>query len=81
MKDTLQFIISSIVDNPDDVKIDEEQKEEGITNLIITVNQEDIGKVIGKEGKIIRSIRNIMKVKAMKQNARINISIADSEKK
>jgi predicted RNA-binding protein YlqC (UPF0109 family) len=81
MKDTLQFIISSIVDNPDDVKIDEEQKDEGITNLIITVNQEDIGKVIGKEGKIIRSIRNIMKVKAMKQNARINISIADSEKK
>ncbi len=81
MKDTLQFIISSIVDNPDDVKIDEEQNEEGINNLTITVNQEDIGKVIGKEGKIIRSIRNIMKVKAMKQNARINISIADSEKK
>ena len=80
MKDTLLFIVSSIVDNPDDVKIEEEQVE-GVTNLVISVNSEDIGKVIGREGKVIRSIRNIMKIKAMKQGARINISIADSEKK
>jgi predicted RNA-binding protein YlqC (UPF0109 family) len=80
MKDTLQFIVSSIVDNPDAVSIDEQQVD-GITNLTITVDPNDIGKVIGKEGKVIRSIRNIMKIKAIKLGLRINVTIADSEKK
>lgn len=79
MKDTLHYIVSSIVDNPDEVKIDE-QEENGIINLIITVAKEDMGKVIGKEGKVIRSIRNIMKIKAMKHNQRINISLAEINK-
>ena len=76
MKETLQFIVSSIVDNPDAVVI-EEQSEEGFTNFIITVAKEDMGKVIGKEGKVIRGIRNIMKIKAMKYDTRIKISLAD----
>ena len=78
MKDTLHFIVSAIVDNPDAVKIDE-QEEEGITNLIITVAPEDMGKVIGKEGKVIRSIRNIMKIKAMKFDKHIKISLAETQ--
>jgi uncharacterized protein len=78
MKDTLQFIVSSIVDNPDAVSI-EEQEVEGVTNLIITVDPNEIGKIIGKEGKVIRSIRNIMKIKAMKLGNRINITIADNK--
>lgn len=77
MKDTLHYIISSIVDNPDDVAI-EEHEEEGITNYTITVAPDDMGKVIGKEGKVIRSIRNVMKIKAMKQNKRINIQLAET---
>lgn len=77
MKDTLHFIVSSIVDNPDAVSIEEQQVED-ITNLIITVDPNDIGKVIGKEGKVIRSIRNIMKIKAMKLGVRINVTIADN---
>ncbi|MGI8419989.1 MAG: KH domain-containing protein [Candidatus Levyibacteriota bacterium] len=76
MKDTLHFIVSAIVDNPDAVSIDENE-EDGILNLIITVAPEDMGKVIGKEGKVIRSIRNSMKVKAMKHDKRIKISLAE----
>lgn len=78
MKDTLSFIVSSIVEHPEDVQISEETIE-GNCNLIISVNKEDIGKVIGKEGKVIRSIRNIMKIKAMKEGIRVNITIADTE--
>ena len=77
MKDTLHFIVAAIVDNPDAVSI-EEQEEEGFLNLTITVDPSDMGKVIGKEGKVIRSIRNIMKVKAMKQDKRIKISLAET---
>jgi len=76
MKDTLHFIVAAIVDSPDAVSIDE-QEEEGFLNFIITVDPSDMGKVIGKEGKVIRSIRNIMKVKAMKQDKRIKISLAE----
>lgn len=77
MKDTLQYIIASIVDKPDDVLIDE-QDDNGSISFTITVAPDDMGKVIGKEGKVIRSIRNVMKIKAMKQNKRINIQLADT---
>ena len=77
MKDTLHFIVSSIVDSPDAVVIDEHE-EDGILNFTITVAPEDMGKVIGKEGKVIRSIRNSMKVKAMKHDTRIKISLAET---
>lgn len=76
MKDTLHFIVSSIVENPDAVSIDETEQEE-MTVFTVTVAKEDMGKVIGKEGKVIRSIRNVMKVKAMKENKRINITLAE----
>lgn len=78
MKDTLHFIVSSIVDNPDAVVIDEHE-EDGILNFTITVDPADMGKVIGKEGKVIRAIRNSMKVKAMKHDVRIRISLAEQQ--
>ncbi len=76
MKDTLHFIVSAIVDKPDAVQIDV-RVEEGINIYTVTVDKEDMGKVIGKEGKVIRSIRNIMKIKAMKYNERMKITLAE----
>ncbi len=78
MKDTLSYIVISVVDNPEKVRIDEEEAE-GVVNFSITTASEDIGKVIGKEGRVIRAIRNIMKIPAMKQNKRISIVLADSK--
>jgi predicted RNA-binding protein YlqC (UPF0109 family) len=80
MKDTLHFIITSIVDSPDAVVI-EEHDDNGLLVLTVTVAKEDMGKVIGKEGKVIRSIRNIMKIKAMKHDQRINVVLAEQEEK
>ena len=76
MKDTLIYIIKAIVDNPDEVNV-EEAEETGVMHFTITVAKEDMGKIIGKEGKVIKSIRNIMKVKAMKENLRITISLTE----
>ena len=78
MKDTLHHIISAIVTNPDQVTV-EETEEEGVTVFTVSVAKDDMGKVIGKEGKVIRSIRNVMKIPAIKENRRINISLAESE--
>ena len=77
MQDTLKYIIQSIVDKPDVVSI-EESEQDCITQFVITADPSDYGKIIGKEGKIIRSIRNIMKIPAIKAGIRINISLADS---
>ncbi len=76
MKQTLQYIISGIVDDPESVQIREEDVE-GVHTFFVTVAKDDAGKVIGKGGKVIRAIRNVMKIQAMKENRRINISLED----
>ncbi len=77
MKDVLNFIISSIVDNPKKIEIKEEENE-GVINYEVTVAKEDMGKVIGKNGKIIKAIRNVLRIPAVKQNKKIYISLLEN---
>lgn len=76
MKKALTLIVSSIVDHPKKVKI-QEVEQDGLVQFIISVEAEDMGKIIGKEGKVIRSIRNVMKILAMKHDKRINVQLAE----
>lgn len=77
MKTALSYIINSIVDSPDKVLITEESEGDFIT-FKLTVDKEDMGKVIGKNGKIIRAIRNVLKIPAIKQNKKINIVLEEN---
>jgi hypothetical protein len=74
MQDILQFILKNIVTVPDDVKI-EVQDEEGTSNYIVTVNPVDVGRIIGKEGKVIKAIRTIMRTVAIQRGVHIRISV------
>ena len=76
MKDILLNIVTAIVDNADGIEIKEEEIE-GVTTFTITVAPEDMGKIIGKGGKVIRAIRNVMKIPAIKQDKRIYITLAE----
>lgn len=76
MKDTLLSIVNAIVNNPDKVEIKEEEIDD-VANFTITVAPEDMGKIIGKQGKVIRAIRSVMKIPAIKNNKRIYISLAE----
>lgn len=76
MKQLLEYIVPNIVNHPEDVVITEETTPEG-TSLMIEVNQEDMGRVIGKSGKVIKSIRQIARVMAIKRGIRIHIDILD----
>lgn len=79
MKDTLIYLVTAIVDHPEDVVIDERKEEEMIV-FTIHVNQEDMGKIIGKSGRIIRAIRDLIKILAAKKNLYVDVEIAEEAK-
>lgn len=76
MNKALEYIVSSIVDDPKSVQIREDEQE-GVVNFYITVNKDDIGKIIGKEGKVIKAIRNAVKILAIKENKRVYVSLEE----
>ena len=76
MKNLIEYILIHIVEHPEDVKIETEPNEQG-TTYIITVHPDDMGRVIGKKGSIIQSIRAIARVRAIKEGERANIIVAD----
>ncbi len=75
MKELVEYIARSIVDAPDDVKVDEETDEEGLTTLKLQVADEDKGRVIGKQGRIAEAMRALLRVKAAKASARVRLEI------
>ncbi len=74
MKELVEYIAKSIVNEPDDVVITEEETEEGIT-LKLQVNDEDKGRIIGKQGRVAQAIRTLIRVKAAKAGTRVNLEI------
>ncbi len=78
MKDFIKYLVEQIVKNPADVEINE-TVEEGVTTFVITVNPNDMGIIIGKEGRTIRSIRNLVKAKAIKDDVHVNVTIKDDQ--
>lgn len=76
MKNLLEFILIHLVDHPEDVSIEETTDDRG-TLFVLHVNQEDIGRVIGKGGSVIHSIRNIAKIRAVKEGIQANVTLAE----
>ena len=76
MKEILETIIKNLVDEKDSVEINELENENGIT-LEVKVSEKDMGKVIGKEGKIAKAIRTIMKSVACKERKKVTVEFVD----
>ena len=74
MKDIIEYLVNSIVSFPERVQINEIQ-ENNINTLEIMVDSEDIGKIIGKQGRVIKAIRTIAKAAAIKDDKKIMIKI------
>jgi len=74
VKELVEFIAKSLVDSPEEVKVTEVEHERS-TILELRVAQDDMGKVIGKQGKIAQSIRTLTKATAAKEGKRVGVEI------
>jgi predicted RNA-binding protein YlqC (UPF0109 family) len=76
VKDLLEFLARSLVDHPDQVRVEETESDDGVL-LRLTVAKEDVGKVIGKQGRIARALRTVVKASAVKEGKQATVEIVD----
>ncbi len=79
MKNLLEYMLIHLVDNPDSVQVQEEVEENGVHIYTISVHPDDVGRVIGKGGSVIHAIRNIGKIRSIKEGVRAIIKLADDK--
>ena len=77
MLNLTKYLVSHLVDHPEAVLVKEDVDESNTHLISITVDPLDMGKVIGKGGKIINAIRELVKVKAIKQGLRVRVMLID----
>ncbi|MGN0443185.1 MAG: KH domain-containing protein [Acutalibacteraceae bacterium] len=76
MKDLLISIAAGLVDKPEAVKVDvDEVNEEGVTVYHLHVDADDMGRVIGKQGRIAKAIRTVMRATANRNDEKISVEI------
>lgn len=76
MKELVEMIVKSLVDSPEDVVIEEKEDEYSVL-LEVSVNKEDMGKVIGKQGKIAKAMRTLLKAVSSKTGKRYKLEIME----
>lgn len=74
----LEFLVKSIVDHPEDVKVDRKVDEMGVL-LSLKVNPLDMGQIVGKKGSTAQAIRSLLRIVGIKNNARVNLKIIEPE--
>ena len=79
MKELVEFIVKSLVDSPDEVRVNvfEERSE---TTLELSVAADDMGRVIGRNGRVINSIRTLVQVSAAKEGKRVNLEVLEADR-
>lgn len=77
MKELLEYILDSLFANPA-ITVTQEDDDE-YTNLIINSPTDEIGKIIGKKGKVINAIKQLVKIQAIKENKRVEIQVTETD--
>lgn len=77
MQDLIKLLINPLVSDPEKIKI-EETKSENQINFTVHIPKEDIAKVIGSRGKMIKAIKNLVKIRALKENKYVNLEVVES---
>jgi predicted RNA-binding protein YlqC (UPF0109 family) len=75
LAELVEYLARQLVDDPDAVRVDEEERE-GAVVLTLHVAQEDVGKVIGRQGRVARALRAVVRAGAARQRQRVLLEIA-----
>lgn len=77
MRDLLEYLARAIVDEPEKVKVEELEEEDGTLVLELSVGDDDYGKVIGRGGRTAQALRTIVKAAAVHEDRRVLVDIVD----
>jgi predicted RNA-binding protein YlqC (UPF0109 family) len=77
-KEFVEYVVKALVNHPDDVEVKRSVDDMGVL-LELSVNPEDMGKVIGKAGATAKSIRTLLRVLGSRNDARVNLKIVEPE--
>ncbi len=80
MKELLEYILSSLVNYPDEVKVDEQVLPDGMIIFSISANADDYGRIIGRQGMLISALRTIVKARAIKEKKRVMVRVMTEDK-
>ena len=72
----VEYVVTPLVDNPDDVEVSITD-DEGRTLIEVRVNESDAGKVIGRQGRVIKSIRTLVRAAASRKGAHVEVELID----
>ena len=77
MEDLLEFLARALVDHPDDVSVEGFDEDDGTIVLELRVADDDVGKVIGRGGRTVSSLRTVMRAVASRQDERVLVDVID----
>ena len=77
MKELVETIAKALVDHPDQVSVVEKTEDDGTIVLELNVAKDDMGRIIGKKGRIAKSIRTVVKTVAIKQDKKVVVDIIE----
>jgi hypothetical protein len=78
MKELIELIARSLVENPDEVTVSETEEADGSILVKLAAAQEDMGRIIGKQGRTAKAMRTLLNAKATRENKRANLQIMES---
>jgi predicted RNA-binding protein YlqC (UPF0109 family) len=78
VKEFLEYVARALVDKPDAVQVEVEEEEDEVS-LILTVDQEDMGRVIGRDGRIANAIRSLLRVMGTRDGRHVELEIVTDE--
>ena len=78
MKEFLDYVARALVENPDAVRIEVEENDEEVS-LVLTVDESDMGRVIGRDGRIANAIRSLLRVMGTRDGRHVELEIVSDE--
>ena len=79
MEELLAYLARALVDDPEQVRVESFEEDDGTIVLELSVAEEDTGKVIGRGGRTVSALRTVVKAASVKQNRRVLVDVIDTD--